>query len=127
MLPESDAWEQACRLEAYCIDNFNRGTWRNNGLYFAFKNQADVGWNLEVKHTPWKAGCLILRDRDRADDIAVLVTGNSPNYYIIGWIVIGMARRPSRKRGDGSYWINPSDLNPIENLNRSIYARNYQA
>ena len=21
-----------------------------------FKNQADVGWNLEVKHTPWKAG-----------------------------------------------------------------------
>lgn len=92
-----------------------------------FKNQADVGWNLEVKHTPWKEGCLILRDRDRADDVAVLVTGNSPNYYIIGWIPIGMARRPSRQRSDGSYWINPSDLNPIENLNRSIYARNYQA
>jgi hypothetical protein len=92
-----------------------------------FKNQADVGWNLEVKHTPWKEGCLILRDRDRADDVAVLVTGNSPNYYIIGWIPIGMARRPSRRRSDGSYWINPSDLNPIENLNRSIYARNYQA
>ena len=92
-----------------------------------FKSKADVGWNLEVKHTPWKDGCLILRDRDRAEDVAVLVTGNSPNYYIVGWIPIGMARRPQRKRGDGSYWINPSDLNPIENLNRSIYARSNQA
>jgi len=36
MLPEPDAWEQACRLEAYCIDNFQRGTWRNSGLYFVF-------------------------------------------------------------------------------------------
>jgi hypothetical protein len=42
MLPEPDAWEQACRLEAYCIDTFERGTWRNNGLYFAFKNQTDA-------------------------------------------------------------------------------------
>jgi hypothetical protein len=92
-----------------------------------FKNQADVGWNLEIKHTPWKNGCLILRDRDRSTDIAVLVTGNSPTYYIIGWIPIGMARRPSRQRSDGSYWINPSDLNPIENLNRSIYARIHSA
>lgn len=92
-----------------------------------FKNKADVGWNLEVKHTAWKEGCLILRDRDRAEDVAVLVTGTSPNYYIVGWIPIGMARRPQRKRSDGSYWINPSDLNPIENLNRSIYARNLQA
>ena len=97
------------------------------GTVNTFKNQADVSWNLEVKHTPWKNGCLILRDRDRADDVAVLVTGNSPLYYIVGWIPIGMARRPSRQRSDGSYWINPSDLNPIENLNRSIYARNYQA
>jgi hypothetical protein len=92
-----------------------------------FKSKADVGWNLEVKHTPWKDGCLILRDRDRAEDVAVLVTGNSPNYYIVGWIPIGMARRPQRKRSDGSYWINPSDLNPIENLNRSIYAQVSQA
>jgi hypothetical protein len=42
MLPETDAWEQVCRLEAFCIDNFSRGTWRNNGLYFAFRNQADA-------------------------------------------------------------------------------------
>jgi hypothetical protein len=42
MQPEPDAWEQACRLEAYCIDNFQHGTWRSNGLYFAFKNQTDA-------------------------------------------------------------------------------------
>ena len=37
-----DAWDQMCRLEAYCIDNFPRGTWRNNGLYFAFKRSEDA-------------------------------------------------------------------------------------
>lgn len=42
MLPEPDAWEQTCRLESYCKDNFDRGAWRNNGLYFAFNNQADA-------------------------------------------------------------------------------------
>lgn len=42
MLPEPDAWEQACRLEAYCIDNFQHGTWRSNGLYFAFKKEKDA-------------------------------------------------------------------------------------
>jgi hypothetical protein len=50
MLPEPtawetnapDAWDQMCRLEAYCIDNFDRGTWRNNGLYFGFKRSEDA-------------------------------------------------------------------------------------
>ena len=42
MLPEMDAWEQMCKLEAYCIDNFDRGTWRNNGLHFAFKRPEDA-------------------------------------------------------------------------------------
>lgn len=42
LLPEQDAWDQMCKLEAYCIDNFDRGTWRNNGLYFAFKRSEDA-------------------------------------------------------------------------------------
>jgi hypothetical protein len=42
--PERDAWEQACRLEAYCIDNFEPGTWRNNGLYFAFQREQDAAF-----------------------------------------------------------------------------------
>lgn len=42
MLPEPDAWEQKCRLEAYCYDNFKSYNWRNNGLYFVFKNETDA-------------------------------------------------------------------------------------
>lgn len=42
MLPEPDAWEQMCRLEAYCIDNFNKDAWCNNGLYFAFAKEEDA-------------------------------------------------------------------------------------
>lgn len=42
MLPESDAWEQVCRLEAFCYDNFRRADWRNNGLYFVFKREVDA-------------------------------------------------------------------------------------
>ncbi len=42
MLPESDAWEQMCKLEAYCIDNFERGSWINDGLYFAFRRQPEA-------------------------------------------------------------------------------------
>jgi hypothetical protein len=42
MLPEPDAWQQAYRLETFCIDNFDRSTWRNNGLYFAFKREQDA-------------------------------------------------------------------------------------
>jgi len=42
--PEMDAWEQVSRLEAYCIDNFEPGAWRNNGLYFGFKREADAAF-----------------------------------------------------------------------------------
>jgi hypothetical protein len=42
MTYELDVWDQMCKLEAYCIDNFDRGTWRNNGLYFGFKRSDDA-------------------------------------------------------------------------------------
>lgn len=42
MLPEPDAWEQVCRLEAFCYEHYRSGNWRNNGLYFAFKKEADA-------------------------------------------------------------------------------------
>lgn len=86
-----------------------------------FKMHADVAYNIEVKHTKYESGCLILTERDRADDIAVLVVGRSPNYYIAGWGHIGTLRRPSRQRSDMAYWITMDDLHPIENLARSIY------
>lgn len=89
-----------------------------------FKLHADIGANIEVKWTKWKDGNLILTPRDRDSDVAVLVTGQSPDYYICGWTYIRTARRPARQRGDGSYWINQSDLHPIEDLARAVYDKN---
>lgn len=87
-----------------------------------YKNKADVGSNFEVKHTKWKDGSLILYEHDRNQDIAVLVTGSMPFYYICGWIPISMARRPSQRRNDGCWWIGQQDLHPMANLVRSQYA-----
>ncbi len=86
------------------------------------KNHADVGTNIEVKWTKWKDGCLILTELDRKEDIAVLVTGSMPKYYVCGWIPVSVARRPSHQRSDGSWWIGQADLHPMANFSRSIYA-----
>jgi hypothetical protein len=87
-----------------------------------YKEKADVGHNIEVKHTKWKDGSLILRDHDRKEDIAILVTGSMPRYFLCGWIPIAVARRPSQKRNDGAWWIGQQDLHPMGNLVRSMYA-----
>ena len=87
----------------------------------AFKNFADIGFNVEVKWTKWKEGSLILDDRQRENDVAILVVGNMPNYYVVGWTPVSMARRPSRLRSDGCYWIGQSDLFEMENFLRSSY------
>lgn len=86
-----------------------------------FKNVADIGGNFEVKWTKWVDGSLILSERDRKEDIAILVTGTAPILYIRGWIPVAVARRERQKRSDGSWWINQSDLHPIQNLMRSSY------
>ena len=86
-----------------------------------FKLHADIGANIEVKWTRWKDGSLILTERDRDSDIAVLVTNPSPDYYICGWIDVKSARRPTRQRSDGSYWIAQQDLHPIANLAHSSH------
>ena len=87
-----------------------------------FKLHADLGGNVEVKWTRYKDGHLLITDRDRDSDIAILVTGKSPIYWIAGWTSVKAAKRPVRKRSDGAYWINQSDLHPIEDLARSVYA-----
>lgn len=87
-----------------------------------YKDEADVANNIEVKWTKWQDGCLILTDNDRAQDIAVLVTGSMPKYFICGWIPINVARRPSQKRSDNAYWIAQNDLHDIANFVKSSYA-----
>jgi hypothetical protein len=85
-----------------------------------FKNQADVCNSIEVKHTSWKDGHLIVKPSDRDSDIAVLVVGESPNYIIIGWIPVAVAKSPRYKSDQSnSYWVSQINLQPIETLRGS--------
>jgi hypothetical protein len=87
-----------------------------------YKSLADVGNNIEVKWTKWKDGSLILTELDRKEDIAILVTGSMPTYYVCGWIPVSIARRHKQQRSDGSWWIGQNDLHPMQDFSRSIYA-----
>lgn len=89
-----------------------------------YKSLADVGSNIEVKWTKWKDGHMILTELDRKEDIAILVTGSLPTYYVCGWIPVAIARRHQQQRSDGSWWLNQNDLQPMANFSRSIYATN---
>ena len=90
-----------------------------------FKNEPDLrlgALGIEVKQTGHKAGHLIITDDDRDTDVAVLVVGESPTYYVVGWIPVSVAKKPRYKASDGSYWVSQINLQPIENLKRSQYA-----
>lgn len=78
------------------------------------KNGADVGHNIEVKHTTWEDGHLIISPRDRSSDIAVLVVGSCPEYRIAGWIPVAIAKQKRFKSDrDSSWWVGQANLRPI--------------
>jgi len=87
-----------------------------NGTY---KVKADVGQNIEVKHTYIDSNNLLIAGIDRDDDIAVLVIGRCPTYKIIGWLPIRECKkdkyRSERIMGD-SYLIPRGKLRPIDYL-----------
>lgn len=86
------------------------------------KTAADVGSNIEVKHTTWHDGHLIIAPRDRSSDIAVLVTGTCPEYRIAGWIPVAIAKQPRFKSSkDSSYWVGQLHLRPIDTFRKSSY------
>ena len=87
------------------------------------KRGADVGQGLEVRWTSYVGGNLIVYPNDRETDIAVLVVGKSPVYYIAGWLPVSFARRKRFKNPrQDSWWVDQANLNPIETLVRSEYA-----
>ena len=90
-----------------------------------FKTAADVeiqGSKLEVKWTKYDAGALIISETDRNSDVAILVTGRSPNYDIKGWIPVSIAKdRRWKRREKPSFWVEQYHLHPIENLRRSSH------
>ena len=85
----------------------------------SFKDVADVGENLEVKHTYKDNGNLIISSIDRDDDLAILVTGRMPTFSIIGWRPVIECKqdkyRSDRIRGD-SYLIPRFELYPLDQL-----------
>lgn len=88
-----------------------------------FKDRADVGNGIEVRYTPYEQGTLIVHEYDRTTDIAVLVTGRSPVYHIAGWIPVAMAQKPKyRHSKQPNWWVSQINLQPIENLVRSVHA-----
>lgn len=87
------------------------------------KREADVGKAIEVRWTSYIGGNLIVYPNDRDDDIAVLVVGKSPVYYIAGWLPVSFCKRKRFKNPrQDSWWVDQGNLNPIENLVRSEYA-----
>jgi len=87
------------------------------------KIRADVARGIEVKWTSYIGGNLIVYPSDRDDDVAVLVVGKSPDYYIVGWLPVAFAKRKRFKNPrQDTWWVDQGNLNPIENLVRSEYA-----
>ena len=88
------------------------------------KVKADVGKGIEVRWTKYVQGQLIVHEYDRPTDIAVLVTGQAPNYFIAGWIPIAMAQKPRyRHSKQPNWWVTQINLQPIENLRKSNYGQ----
>lgn len=88
----------------------------------SYKDRADVGDIHEVKNTSWSQGQLIISDKDRDGDIAWLVIGEFPHYYIIGYIPVADARKPRFKHPyQKNWWVHQSDLRSPETFKESIY------
>jgi hypothetical protein len=86
--------------------------------------EADVGENIEVKWTKHTNGHLILQNRGpgRPNDVAVLVTGWSPVYILLGWMPVHMAKVPKYKHPyQDNYWVPRSNLFEMQYLKRSNY------
>ena len=87
------------------------------------KRQADVGKGLEVKWTSYINGSLIIYPNDRVNDVAILVVGRSPEYYLAGWLPVKAAMQKQFKNSQQeSWWVNQDSLNSIGDLVRSSYA-----
>jgi hypothetical protein len=92
-----------------------------------FKDEPDVETEvsrIEVKHTKYANGHLILQEsqRSRPNDVCILVCGKSPVYQLLGWIPAFMAMRPRYKHSQqGNYWVGQRNLFEMKYLRSSNY------
>jgi hypothetical protein len=86
--------------------------------------EADVGNNIEVKWTKHAQGHLIVQNKQyaREDMVAIMVTGFSPVYLVMGWMPLHMIMQPKyRHPNQGNYWVPKSSLFEMQYLKRSNY------
>ena len=91
-----------------------------------FKSEADVAARIEVKHTRYVNGALILQANQstRPNDVCVLVVGKSPVYRLVGWIPASMALVPKYKHPrQESYWVPQPYLFEMRYLRKSVYGQ----
>ena len=79
-----------------------------------FKN-ADLGGNIQVRHTKMEPPQLIVRPTDSDNDIFVLVTGAAPEYTLHGWMMGKDAKQNKWSRGYAGR--PPAFFVPLEELN----------
>lgn len=116
---------QADAAAAECVVAYYRGIKDFMPKFNTFRDTADVGDNIEVKHSRHKSAHLILFPDDRATDVAVLVVGTMPQYYIAGWMPIHMAQTTKYTvMAQGNYWVNQADLFEMRYFGKSNYANN---
>ena len=83
-----------------------------------YKDEADVGTNIEVKYTHLMTGNLLIRKRDRDSDYGVLVIGDMSAFYIVGFISVKEAKTEiyGKHHLPGCFLVPKQDLKPIEDL-----------
>lgn len=84
-----------------------------NGIY---KNGADVGQNIEVKHSYRLDGNLIITDLDRDDDVAILVIGQCPVFDLIGYMWVAECKNSRYLHHNITGYLVPRPLRPLTNL-----------
>ena len=78
----------------------------------------DVG-DVEVRHTKYTSGKLLLHDRDRDEAVFVLVVGKYPRYRIAGWLTAGEGKRPELVEeydGRSAYFVPQTELHSIDSI-----------
>jgi len=93
-------------------------TWKDSSVP---DSDGDLGERIQVRHTKWGTGRLLVHPEDKDDHCFILVRGKFPTFSIVGWMGGGEAKQrqwwtdPSR-RGRWCYAVPGDGLRSISTL-----------
>jgi hypothetical protein len=119
-VPPGDRWGvniEAC-ISEYLVAQVTNRSWRP---FVAVPGDlpADVGLDIQVRHTHHLHGSLIFYEKDSKDQIYVLVVGSHIKQKIAGWIIGRDGMRQEFWKHDArepGYFVPQSALRPISEL-----------